>query len=237
MLWHRGSIRKFCNIGHFSIHKVSDMPFENHTPKKLPFAVVTMMQVKSNRKHCRISSKNNVFLPILSPSIALTLKRSSTLTEAQKSIVNQAQMSDLHTRAIWADQVLSTDQECCILSVFVYVTARWVSLSTCCIRDCSALIRAVTKGEWLQYFDVFHQKYVQLTAVVLFPPHGITQFNGLNLLTLHHSPFCIGECCFGSLFVQCQKSPSKAKNSPFRSSCFKKAGPILDTGPCSASTK
>jgi hypothetical protein len=58
------------------------------------------------------------FLPILVPSIALTLKQSLTLVEAWKSIVYQLQMTDHHTWAIWLNQVLSTDREHCISAVF-----------------------------------------------------------------------------------------------------------------------
>jgi hypothetical protein len=67
------------------------------------------------------------------------------------------------------------------LAVFVYVATLSVSLPTCCIREHGALIGAVIKGELLHYFDVLHEKYVQLTVIILSPPHDITQFNGLKI--------------------------------------------------------
>jgi hypothetical protein len=105
MLQHWGNIRKCRYIGRFSIHQVCDAPFENHASKKLPFTIAAM-RADFNLKNDCISFKNSVFLPILSPSIALTLKRSSTLAESRKSIVYQPQMTDLHNSAVWADQAL-----------------------------------------------------------------------------------------------------------------------------------
>ena len=67
---------------------------------------VAMMEAESNNKHCHISFENSVVIPILSPSITLSLKQSLTLVGAWKSIVYQPQMTDLHTRAVWADQAL-----------------------------------------------------------------------------------------------------------------------------------
>ena len=106
MLRHRGNIRKCRYIGLFCIHQVCDVPFENHASKKSSFTMATI-RAESNHEQCPISSKNSVFLPTLSPSIAIALKRSSMLVEAWVSIVYQPQTTDLYTRAVWADKALS----------------------------------------------------------------------------------------------------------------------------------
>ena len=69
----------------FFIHRVGDVPFENHTSKNClsPWQKLAFHQgdhdASPNHKHHHISSKNNYFLPILSPSIALTLNQSLAL--------------------------------------------------------------------------------------------------------------------------------------------------------------
>ena len=67
----------------------------------------------------------------------------------------------------------------------------------------------VIKGALLHYFDVLHRKYVQLTTTLLSPSHGITEFNGLKLTSLH--PFVLENTALALSMFNVKKHNSRLK--------------------------